>query len=62
MIAHTITVTTTVAGLLPEHRTINARYSLNTWTRKDGGVTVRVDHARTIRFDGKSAPVIKRHK
>lgn len=59
MFAHTITVTTHDGA---EVRVINGRYSLNTWTRKDGGVTVRVDHARTIRFDGKTAPVIKRHK
>lgn len=59
MFSHTITVTTRNGQ---EVRVINGRHSLNTWTRKDGGVTVRVDHERTIRFDGTDKPVIKRHK
>lgn len=40
---------------------LKATTSLNTWTRKDGGLTVRVDNSRTIRFDKASQPkVIKR--
>lgn len=59
MFNHTISVTTHNGA---EVRVINGRTSLNVWTRKDGGLTVRVDHSRTIRFDGSTKPVIKRHK
>jgi len=43
--------------------TIHATDSLNTWTRKDGGFTVRVDNTYTRRFSRFDAPrVLKRSK
>jgi hypothetical protein len=38
--------------------TVRGQHSLNTWTRKDGGFTVRVDHNETIRFSKESAPKV----
>ena len=41
-----------------EEVTINAQHSLNTWTRKDGGFTVRVDNNYTRRFSKFDKPLV----
>lgn len=40
--------------------TIRAQHSLNTWTRKDGGFTVRVDNSYTRRFNKVDKPRVQR--
>jgi len=41
-----------------EIRVVQSDKSLSTWTRKDGGFTVRVDNQRTVRFNKESAPKV----